>query len=158
MDSRLSEKLNTLLVDLGFKRRKNRWIKEKMISSVTSLVLCEIQKSQYSNTIYLNFGVYYIGLLNKSKPSFLPSYDCHFVGRYEQILFNKGSSGISCEILDSEFDQVLQNIRFKIVPFLEKLSDPQYMIEEFLPNYKLEYIWLQNIRQKELTNFLASKI
>ncbi len=155
MNNKFEQKLNIFLIKSGFIRKVNRWSKNTNIGASTALLLCEIQKSNYSNNFYINFGVYYS---DKSigRKSFPKSTDWHFVARYEQILFNKFSAGISNELSFEESEVILENIRNVILPYLHNFSNSDYMINEFLPNYNFESIWLQHFSINKLRDFLLS--
>lgn len=76
--------IGVLLKPLGFNRTRETWHRS---TSETVLVL-NVQKSEWGPTLYLNLGVYLRGLGAETAP---PEFRCHIRTRLDRVVENRGA-------------------------------------------------------------------
>ena len=54
--------------------------------------------------------------------------------------------------------EIVDNFNIKVLPYLIKISDINYLLEDYLPNFDWDTgVRIQNIRLKNLIQYLSSK-
>lgn len=138
----------------NFKKNGKAWYKK----NDHTYIVCQYQKSSFSNDFYLNFGIAFIELLKSEKAPLSPN-DWHFDGRYERILgdnqfrINIDPAGDEA-YLNNILSNITNNIQKVILPFLYQWSDIEYLKKNFPENFDSNRLWVKNIESKTLALFL----
>ncbi|MEM6526026.1 MAG: DUF4304 domain-containing protein [Bacteroidota bacterium] len=115
--------LDSFLAKEGYEKSKKRtWMKSRN----DALTIFQLQKSRYSDSYFLNVGLYFAELSKGNvKPSSID--DWHAEGRFEAITENTDFTGLFTENLNEEnhpkMIQMFSDLYVeKVVPFLNKYS------------------------------------
>jgi len=159
------DKLDDLLKPNGFKRNGNTWY---FRGKNDVLILINFQKSVYSSSFYLNFGVYFEKLAGiKTKPPAV--YDWQFAMIYDTLMLflnpkiEKDSipSTIPLNVPEDQIKQNLiiisSNIETYILPFLQKLTDYEFLLNNFPQNFPANIFWTQNYKREDLRQFFINE-
>lgn len=116
----LANAIKPLMKDAGFKKTAFNW--HRKIDSVVQVL--NFQGSQWSKSLYINLGVYFLDIGDKEKP---PEYDCHIRQRLAGIapdlsrcneLFNFENT-IPDDLRFKEVSQLIQDVA---LPWLDRCS------------------------------------
>jgi hypothetical protein len=151
--------LNEFFKSEGFKKKGQTWYRQKN----DSIILCNYQKSAYSDLFYLNFGIVFIELL-KSEKIPPPYYLWHWGARYEKFLEkikidfstdikNNNISEIICAL-----DRISHNIKAHILPILSKFTNFNFLKTITKSGLDHEILQLKNIKLIDFLIFVNSKI
>jgi hypothetical protein len=105
--------ISGILNDNGFAESVHEWIKDMP----ESIILCGVQKSNYSNQYYINFGVYFKEDSSRSNPV---ESDCHVRVRLSEKLSEDcrgidDALNLDVVLADSErVDIILKSTKFAI--------------------------------------------
>lgn len=139
-----------------FKKSGKSWYKK----NEHTYILCQYQKSSFSDNFYLNFGIAFIGLLPTSKTP-LKSDDWHFDGRYEQILGDTKfiiqiDSCINEQQLKDLLSNITNNVQKFVLPYLFLWSNIEHLKKNFPKDFDHNKLWIKNIKTKNLESFLKT--
>jgi hypothetical protein len=139
-----------------YKKGGKSWYKKNDISCI----ICQYQKSSFSNNFYLNFGIAFIGLLHSPKTT-ITTENCHLFGRYEQILGDNKFIIQVADITDEDtlidvLKNITNNIDKFILPFLSQMSNIEYLKNNFPHGFDYKKLTVQNIKSENLTTYLHS--
>ncbi|MEW4923141.1 DUF4304 domain-containing protein [Algibacter sp. 2305UL17-15] len=143
--------LNPLFIESGYKfvKTKKTWIKQ----NDDIIVVCQYQKSKFSNNFFINLGIYFKYGNNSRKKSVLAE-ECHLTSRYSRIFEDFSADNIKDDIfknpkeLSDELKQTTDKIKEGLLPLLENMLDINYF-KNNLSNYPNEDWWLRNITREE---------
>ncbi len=148
--------LDPLFSEKGYKfiKTKKTWVKqnEKII------VICQYQKSRFSNNFFLNLGIYFKYGNNLKKKSVLLDH-CFLTARYDQVFQDFSALDIedNCfedlDVLEKKLSITKNKIRNELLPLLDEMLDIKYFRNN-LDSYPNEHWWLRNITRDEFNSIL----
>ncbi|MCZ2130824.1 MAG: DUF4304 domain-containing protein [Bacteroidia bacterium] len=158
-------KLNVFFLKNDFEGsiQKKTWY--KVFRNVT--LICNLQQSRYGDCFFINFGVFFNDLNRGIKTPKLS--DCHLFGRIDRIIRNIYSKEYIADSYCFNFDLneketnmaikiLLEQIEKLIFPFFEEICDINFLKQNFPDNFNHDALWLQNISEFELINYLKNTI
>ena len=131
-----------------FMKTKKTWVKKNDNISV----VCQYQKSRFSNNFFINIGIHF-GRENDNPKKSISLDDCHLIARYDQVFQDFSALDIkeenfeNYEILNKELAFMTNNLEKKLIPILDNMLDIDFM-KLNLNNYPNEHWWLQNITEE----------
>jgi hypothetical protein len=134
------EQLNDFFVKNNFKKRGKVWFLDKGYC----LILFEYQKSVFSPRFFMNIGVIF-KMVSKSLEG-LQSYHWHFRGRHnvEGIISESNINILTHAIINDD------------LPFLEKITEIDYLKKNFPDNFPHEKLWIANVASAQLREYFQS--
>lgn len=145
------EILNPIFDEFSYKYTKSKktWYKkDKKI-----ILICEYQKSRFSNNFFLNLGIYFQNKYEKNKRT-VSIDDCHLIARYDQLYKDFSVLDIEDEYfgdflkLKKELSFTTQNIKQKLLPMFDSLIGEKYDKMNF-NDYPNEHWNLQNVTEED---------
>lgn len=101
--TKLESVLAPLLKAAGYRKRRLTWHPDWP----DAITVFNVQKSQWGDQFYLNFGIYLKALGNEKTP---PEYACHVRARMEELMSDMSDWRRLCELLDYDkpFDDAIR--------------------------------------------------
>ncbi len=111
----------TTLASAGFKRRSRTWYR----AAPVGLLVVNVQKSNWGQQFYVNFGVYVRALGDEAFP---PIHHCHFYARAASLDREQQPHWEAVMDLEKPMDDALRREEFtnlltaRVLPFLDRLT------------------------------------
>jgi hypothetical protein len=150
--------LDIFFKDKGFKKKDKTWY----LKNNDAVILCNFQKSAYSELFYLNFGIAFIDLFksNKIPP---PTTSWQWSARYEKFLekikidFTTNVKAITNEGVARNMNKITQNIEAHILPTLFKFTDYNFLKTLTIKDFETTIIRLTYIKGQDFIDYVSTK-